>query len=55
MSAHDISKELPVIDLDVFLAGNRDSEAVIRECKKVLYIQSGMDRKAYSISLKSGS
>jgi len=35
MTAPDISKDLPVIDLDIFLAGPRDSEAVINECTKV--------------------
>ncbi|PPQ99564.1 hypothetical protein CVT24_005352 [Panaeolus cyanescens] len=30
----DISKDLPVIDLDVFLTGPANSEAVIQECKK---------------------
>lgn len=35
MMATDISKDLPVIDLDVFLAGPADSEAVIQECRKV--------------------
>jgi len=35
MSAQDISKDLPVINLDVFLAGPADSEAVIAECDKV--------------------
>ncbi|CAA7265907.1 unnamed protein product [Cyclocybe aegerita] len=34
MTAEDISKDLPVIDLDLFLAGPYDSEAVLRECKK---------------------
>ncbi|KAF9056107.1 hypothetical protein BJ165DRAFT_1600227 [Panaeolus papilionaceus] len=34
MMATDISKDLPVIDLDVFLAGPADSEAVIQECRK---------------------
>lgn len=27
--------DLPLIDLDVFLSGPRDSIAVIQECKKV--------------------
>lgn len=27
--------DLPVIDLDVFLLGPRNSDTVIRECKKV--------------------
>ena len=35
MTAPDISKDLPVIDLDIFLAGPRDPEAVINECTKV--------------------
>ena len=30
-----LTMDLPVIDLDLFLTGPRDSEAVIRECKKV--------------------
>jgi hypothetical protein len=28
---------LPVIDLDVFITGSHNSEAVIQECKKVCY------------------
>lgn len=35
MASQDISKDLPVINLDIFLAGPSDSEAVIEECKKV--------------------
>ncbi len=31
----DISKDLPVVDLDIFLAGPPASESVIKECKKV--------------------
>jgi len=31
----DISKNLPVVDLDIFLAGPPASEVVIKECKKV--------------------
>ncbi|KAF6766661.1 hypothetical protein DFP72DRAFT_797261 [Ephemerocybe angulata] len=31
---HDIAKELPVIDLDVYLTQPRDSPAVATECKK---------------------
>ncbi|KDR85465.1 hypothetical protein GALMADRAFT_234353 [Galerina marginata CBS 339.88] len=34
MVTQDISKNLPVIDLDVFLAGPAGSEVVIQECKK---------------------
>ncbi|PPQ67139.1 hypothetical protein CVT25_005740 [Psilocybe cyanescens] len=34
MVSQDISKDLPVISLDIFLAGPPDSEAVIEECKK---------------------
>lgn len=35
MSAEDISKDLPVINLDIFRAGPPDSDAVIQECQKV--------------------
>jgi hypothetical protein len=31
----DISKDLPVIDLDILLSHDRGSEAVIKECRKV--------------------
>jgi len=31
----DISKDLPVVDLDIFLAGPPASDVVIKECKKV--------------------
>jgi hypothetical protein len=31
----DISKDLPVIDLDIFLSQDRDSEIVVKECRKV--------------------
>jgi hypothetical protein len=31
--------ELPVIDLDVFLTGPHNSEAVIQECKKVCFFK----------------
>ncbi|KAF9567020.1 Clavaminate synthase-like protein [Agrocybe pediades] len=34
MAAQELSMDLPVIDLDVFLAGPAGSEAVIAECKK---------------------
>ncbi|TEB38880.1 Clavaminate synthase-like protein [Coprinellus micaceus] len=34
MAVHDIEKELPVIDLDVFLTQPRDSPSVAQECKK---------------------
>jgi len=30
-----MSMDLPIIDLDVFIAGPHNSEAVIQECKKV--------------------
>lgn len=30
----DLAMELPIVDLDAYLAGPRDSEAAIRECKK---------------------
>jgi hypothetical protein len=32
--------DLPVIDLDVFLSGTRNSDAVIQECQKVRIIRS---------------
>ncbi len=35
MASHDLSMDLPVVDLDIFLSAPRDSEAVIQECKKV--------------------
>uniref|UniRef100_A0A8H7YA54 Isopenicillin N synthase-like Fe(2+) 2OG dioxygenase domain-containing protein n=1 Tax=Psilocybe cubensis TaxID=181762 RepID=A0A8H7YA54_PSICU len=34
MASQDISQDLPVINLDIFLAGPSDSDAVIEECKK---------------------
>ncbi|KAF8167622.1 hypothetical protein B0H34DRAFT_644754 [Crassisporium funariophilum] len=34
MSTQDISNDLPVINLDLYLAGPRDSESVLRECTK---------------------
>jgi hypothetical protein len=35
MAVHVLSMDLPVIDLDLFLAGPPNSDAVILECKKV--------------------
>ena len=33
--SNDLSTDLPIIDLDVYRAGPPDSEAAIKECKKV--------------------
>lgn len=33
-----LSMDLPVIDLDLFLSGARDSPEVIAECKKVSHL-----------------
>ena len=33
--SNDLSTDLPIVDLDVYRAGPSDSEAAIRECKKV--------------------
>lgn len=35
MVVQDISKDLPVVDLDIVRAGPPGSEAVVQECKKV--------------------
>jgi len=35
MVTQALSMDLPVIDLDLFLAGPPNTEAVISECKKV--------------------
>lgn len=33
----NMPKGLPVIDLDVFITGSHNSEAVLQECKKVCF------------------
>ena len=33
--SNDLSTDLPIVDLDVYRAGPPDSEAAIKECKKV--------------------
>lgn len=34
----DLPMDLPVIDLDLFLSGARDSQEVINECKKASFV-----------------
>lgn len=36
MATQALSMDLPVIDLDLFVAGPPNSDAVVSECKKVL-------------------